>query len=154
MMYLQECVSKETRYGCRKSDFSYKTGIGHGGVENVVNEDREELEESLVSGSRDRVRGMIGIGPCVSTTGETAIGKVIDNTLVRIFLRSHKHQTRHRQRSKHKSLMAVHTALGCEGNRYHRKLVACESRSVANEIKSVLSVPTTKYPLTRGAEAK
>jgi hypothetical protein len=77
-----------------QSYFSDKPRVCDGRVEDVVDINRKKLQEALVSSRSYRVCGVIGCSPCISTTSKPAICKVIDNPLVRVFLRSHEYQTK------------------------------------------------------------
>ena len=50
-----------------------KVTHGQGGVEDVLQVDRKEVEKTLRAGSGDSVAGMVYIRPGVSTLGETTV---------------------------------------------------------------------------------
>lgn len=59
----------------------------------MVDVDRQELKEALLPSSRDGVCCVIGIRPGVGSIREASVCEKIEDTLVRILFRSHKHET-------------------------------------------------------------
>lgn len=46
--------------------FGHKRGIGDGGVQDVVNVNRQDIEEPIVACSGDGVRSVVRLAACVS----------------------------------------------------------------------------------------
>lgn len=70
----------------------YEAGISQSRVENMVDVNREELEKALTACRLNGIRGMIGVGPSIRSRRESAIGKVVENTLVRVLFGTEKHE--------------------------------------------------------------
>lgn len=77
----------------RRADLSDETSISDRGIKDVVDVDRQHLKEALLSGSGDRIGGVVRVGPGVRTVRETAVCEVVDDALVGVFLRAHENQT-------------------------------------------------------------
>ena len=62
--------------------------ISDGGVENVVQIDRQNLQETIGASGTDSVARVISVGPRISATSQAAIGKRVKDTLVWVFFRA------------------------------------------------------------------
>ena len=60
---------------------------------------REDLQKPGLSCSRNGVRRVVRVSPCVGTVGETTIRKVVYYALVRVLFGTHEDETREATRS-------------------------------------------------------
>lgn len=76
------------------ADLGSKPSLRDGRIEDMIDINGKDLQESSLSSSGDCVGSVVRVGPRVGTVGETTISKVVYNALVRILFRAHKDQTR------------------------------------------------------------
>lgn len=67
--------------------------MGECWVEDVIDVDREDLEEALFACGGDGVGGVIGVCPGVGAVGEAAVCELVYDAFVGVFLGAHEHQT-------------------------------------------------------------
>lgn len=58
----------------------------------MIDVDRKQLEEALLSRSGHRIGGVVRIRPRVCAIRKPAVGEVVDYPLVRVLFRAHEHK--------------------------------------------------------------
>ena len=88
-------ASWSDRNGSRKVsvDLSSKPSLRDGRIEDMIDIDGKDLQESRLSSGGDCVGSVVGVGPCIGAIREAAVRKVIYDALVRVLLRAHEDQT-------------------------------------------------------------
>ena len=74
-------------------DLSSKSSLRDGRIEDMIDIDGKDLQESRLSSGGDCVGSVVGVGPCIGAIREAAVRKVIYDALVRVLLRAHEDQT-------------------------------------------------------------
>jgi hypothetical protein len=63
-------------------------------VQDMVDIDGEDLQETSLSGSGDGVRGVVRVGPCIGPMRKATVRKVVYDAFVGVLLGAHKDQAR------------------------------------------------------------
>jgi hypothetical protein len=75
------------------ADLGSKPSVRDGRIEDMIDINGKDLQESCLSSGGYCVGSVVRVGPRVGTVGETTISKVVYNALVRVLFRAHKDQT-------------------------------------------------------------
>lgn len=73
-------------------NFGHKASVGYGGVKDVINVNREHLEETLTASCGNGVCSMVISSPSIGPVASCAVGKLVKDTFVRVLFGTKEHK--------------------------------------------------------------
>lgn len=73
-------------------DFGHETSVGYRGVKDMINVNREHLEETFAASCGNGVCSMVVSSPSISPIASCAIGKLVKDAFVRVLFGTKEHK--------------------------------------------------------------